>query len=228
MKINTGIFPCSILTVILILMANYYLNSKSFTMPREKMTLKTYEWDGTKGRLAKKPVAKNYDMPHTDENNGTNNAKSYGMPITVSAFQEMVKKFKDEAALDHTIFSKLLQVTFSKSSIMRVLSQEKCEYISILQAMTEEELEDGSKKKKVTFVLQGLDLERKPVKAELLFKTNEDAVGERIHNDEDPIIEERGNGEDEPEPLKSLTSDKLSSQSLSDFMKDLFTAIAKR
>ncbi|RXK62385.1 hypothetical protein ESA94_05085 [Lacibacter luteus] len=197
-------------------------------MAKEKMTLKTYEWESTKGRLKKKPVAKNYDMPHTEENNGTSNVKSYGMPITVNAYQEMVKKFKDEAAPDLSVFSKLLQVTFSKSSIMRVLSQEGCEYVSIMQAMTEEELEDGSKKKKVTFVLQGLNAFRTPVKEDLLLKTNEEDGSERIHRDDDPIIEERGNGEEEPEPFKSLTGDKIKSQSLSDFMKDLFTAIAKR
>lgn len=197
-------------------------------MPKEKMTLKAYEWDDKNGRLSKKPVPKNYEMPHTEENNGTSEAKSFGMPITVGAYQGMVKKFKEQAAVDNSPFSKLLQVTFSKSSIMRILSQEGCEYISIWQAMTEETAEDDSIKKKVTFVLQGLKANKMPVKEDMFYKTKEDDGSPRIHNDEDPVLEERGNGEDEPEPFKSLVDDKINDQSLSEFMKALFTAVANK
>lgn len=226
---NTGKTPCLLLYLILILTNNNHLNPKSFIMAKEKMTLKAYEWDDTKGRLSKKPAPKNYEMPHTEENTGMKDAKSYGMPITVAAYHKMVEKFKLEAAKDDTVFSKLLQVTFSKSSIMRVLSQEGCEYISVWQAMTEEDAEDGSKKNKVTFILQGLNAAKTPVKEEMLLKTNEGNVSGRIHDDGDPVIEERGNGEEEGlGGLKSLTAEKINDQSLAEFMKEMFTAFSKR
>jgi hypothetical protein len=192
-------------------------------MAKEKMTLKAYDWDTATSSLTKTPKNCTYEMPHTEENTGGGPVKSYGMPITVKAYQEMIKRYMEAAEIDPTIFSKLVNVTFSKSSVFRILSQEGCEAVRIWQAIPNS---DG----KVSLVLEGLDKDHNPIKMDRVLRTSEAGGSARLHDHEDPLYEERGNGEEEGVPgfLKSVTPAKLNSQSLSDFMAEMFTALSKK
>lgn len=190
-------------------------------MPKEKMLLKTYDWDTAINGLSVRPVDMVWDMPQTEENTGKPPVKSYGMPITVKAFQEMIRKYQEAAAGDPSVFSKIIHVTFSKSSIFRILSQEGCEGIRIWSAIPGA---DG----KISLVLEGVDQNNQPIKMANVLRTAETDGTERDHDPEDPFYEERGNGDDDGGLLSKLTGEEIKSKDLPGFMGDMFSAFSTK
>ncbi len=134
-----------------------------------------------------------YRMPFTDEL-----AVTYGMPITVAAYFGMLNNFYKFLIANPALiplFQGSYFVDFSKASLLRILSQEGCEYIRFHFAIPEPN-------EKLSLVAEGLTADQGQVGyAQLLQKATDNNM---VHDTGDPKIEERGNGKLPPFTLRHL------------------------
>lgn len=135
-----------------------------------------------------------YRMPFTSDQLVT-----YGMPITAEAYFGMLNNFYKFLIANPALiplFQGSYAVDFSKASLLRILSQEGCEYIRFHFAIPEAN-------EKLSLVAEGLTANQEQVGyAQLLQKAT---TNNMVHDTGDPKIEERGNGTPGPRgPLKQL------------------------
>lgn len=135
-----------------------------------------------------------YRMPFTEDQ-----AVTYGMPITVAAYFGMLNNFYKFLIANPALiplFQGSYSVDFSKASLLRILSQEGCEYVRFHFAIPEPN-------EKLSLVAEGLTFDSSQVGyAQLLQKAT---ANDMVHAGGDPKIEERGNGTPVPfPPLKHL------------------------
>ena len=100
------------------------------------------------------------DQPYSDL---TTN-KHYGMPITPGIFWKMVDRFRTSPSGGTEEFKNLWWVEFSKASLLRVLSQEGCEYFYFFYVVPEE------KEKEASLAVMGADKNHRPIKRDLLLE----------------------------------------------------------
>ncbi|MFY0255945.1 hypothetical protein ACDQ55_18545 [Chitinophaga sp. 30R24] len=126
-----------------------------------------------------------YRMPFTGD------VKTYGMPVTSAAFLGMLNNFYKFLLANPEVqqaFQGVLSIDFSKASLLRILSQEGCEYIRFHFAIPEEN-------QQFSLVAEGITGDQSQVGYEQLLKrVTENTITE--HNSFDPKFEERGNGKD--------------------------------
>ncbi|SEW49902.1 hypothetical protein [Chitinophaga arvensicola] len=139
------------------------------------------------GHLNPTPEQLAYQMPFTGE------PATYGMPITVAAYFGMLNNFYKFLIANPELiplFQGSYSVDFSKASLMRILSQEGCEYVRFHFAIPEED-------NKLSLVAEGLTSELGQVGyAQLLQKVTDNNM---LHAGGDPKVEERGNGKPNPD-----------------------------
>jgi hypothetical protein len=134
------------------------------------------------GYLNPTPEQLDYRMPFTGDQ------QTYGMPVTVAAFFGMLNNFYLLLASNPSLaqlFQGVFSVDFSKASLLRVLSQEGCEYVRFHFAVPEA---DG----KMSLLAEGLDVNGMQVGYQQLLQKATD--NNMVHDTDDPKIEERGNG----------------------------------
>lgn len=158
----------------------------------DQMSLAGYGCD-SQGHLNPTTEQLDYNMPFTQD------PQTFGMPITAAAYFGMLNSFYELllsnpallAAFQGTFF-----VDFSKASLLRILSQEGCEFIRFHFAVPEAN-------KKISLSAEGLTANMAQVGyAALLDKAT---TNNMVHFTGDPKIEERGNGKNPPPPeLKHL------------------------
>ena len=137
---------------------------------RKTMTLPTYDWgQEAQGRLDRNPKDIKYEMPFSETDP---NGQHYGMPVTKKALEGMVAAYAARRQEeDQTI--DIAYVTFSKASILRILSQERCEKIRFYFAFPEPD--------ELSLTLEGVDINDKALDFQ---KVEPNSV----------FIEEKGNG----------------------------------
>lgn len=134
-----------------------------------------------------------YNMPFTGD------PQTFGMPITAGAYFGMLNNFYllllSNPALQ-AAFQGVFFVDFSKASLLRLLSQEGCEYVRFHFAVPEAN-------EKLSLAAEGLTANQEQIGyAQLLAKAT---TNNMVHASGDPKIEERGNGKNPPPPgLKHL------------------------
>ncbi|MBS0030774.1 hypothetical protein ACTJJ0_27070 [Chitinophaga sp. 22321] len=147
----------------------------------DQMSLTGYGCDN-QGHLNPTPEQLDYNMPFTSD------PQTFGMPITVGAYFGMLNNFyllllsnpALKAAFQGNYF-----VDFSKASLLRILSQEGCEYIRFHFAVPEAD-------QKISLSAEGLNVVREQIGyAQLLDKATNNNM---LPATGDPKIEERGNG----------------------------------
>lgn len=170
---------------------------KPKTILTEKMTMKGFGWDPKTKSIAATPKDIKREMPFSNWE-GNNHS---GMPITVDAFLEMIKKFS-EGFDNGSKFGDVKSVAFSKASLFRILSQPGCEFIRFHFCIPE-----GNDR--VSLALEGLGIDHMPLKHEVVLKRAQkmasksskmlgDAPPANDLEDGDPNYEERGNGTTDP------------------------------
>ena len=134
------------------------------------------------GYLNATPEQLDYRMPFTG------NQQTYGMPVTVAAFFGMLNNFYlllSENPSLAKLFQGVFSVDFSKASLLRILSQEGCEYVRFHFAVPEAD-------NKMSLLAEGLDANGMQVGYQQLLQKAMD--NDMVHDDDDPKREERGNG----------------------------------
>ncbi|MBC9929041.1 hypothetical protein [Chitinophaga qingshengii] len=118
----------------------------------------------------------------------TGDPKTYGMPVTVSAFYGMMYhfyKYLDTHPEVKAFFQKVYSVEFSKASLFRLLSQPGCEYVRFNFVIPEAD-------DKISLMGQGLDANHKSIGFDVLLEKAQS--GKLYDGPGDPNAEERGNG----------------------------------
>lgn len=157
----------------------------------DQMSLAGYGCN-SQGHLNPIPEQLDYNMPFTGE------PQTYGMPVTVAAYFGMLNNFylllmkypELLAAFQGNFF-----VDFSKASLLRILSQEGCEYIRFHYAVP-------GANEKITLVAEGLDANQDQVAYSALL--DKATTGNMLPAGGDPKIEERGNGKVPTPPFRQL------------------------
>jgi hypothetical protein len=130
-----------------------------------------------------------YRMPFTGD------SATFGMPVTVAAYFAMLNNFYKFLIANPALiplFQGSYSVDFSKASLLRIISQEGCEYVRFHFAIPEAD-------NKLSLVAEGLTADQGQVGyAQLLQKATDNDM---VHAGGDPKIEERGNGKPTPDPL---------------------------
>lgn len=138
------------------------------------------------GHLDPTPEQLIYRMPFTGD------GATYGMPVTVAAYFAMLNNFYKFLIANPALiplFQGSYSVDFSKASLLRILSQEGCEYVRFYFAIPEAD-------NKLSLVAEGLTADQGQVGyAQLLQKATDNDM---VHAGTDPKIEERGNGTPKP------------------------------
>ncbi|HEY9257887.1 hypothetical protein [Chitinophaga sp.] len=153
----------------------------------DQMSLAGYGWND-QGHLDPSTQQLDYNMPFTGD------PQTFGMPITASAYFGMLNNFYllllNNPALQ-AAFQGVFFVDFSKASLLRLLSQEGCEYVRFHFAVPEAD-------QKLSLAAEGLTINQEQVGyAQLLAKAT---TNNMVHDSGDPKIEERGNGKTSPTP----------------------------
>ncbi|RFS27011.1 hypothetical protein DVR12_04300 [Chitinophaga silvatica] len=124
-----------------------------------------------------------YNMPFTGEK------ETYGMPVTVGAFFGMLNNFYNFLQTNPEVadaFQDVYSIDFSKASLLRLLSQEGCEYVRFHFAIPE-------RNQRFSLAAQGLDANQEQIGyTQLLKKATENSM--LVADPSDPGAEERGNG----------------------------------
>ncbi|TWF35384.1 hypothetical protein FHW36_109174 [Chitinophaga polysaccharea] len=157
----------------------------------DQMSFAGYGCDD-QGHLNPSTEQLDYRMPFTDA------VQTFGMPITVAAYFGMLNNFYKQLIANPELlqfFNGTFFVDFSKASLLRILSQEGCEFVRFHFAIPEAN-------NKISLVAEGLTLSQDQVGyPQLLAKATTNTM---VHDAIDPKIEERGNGAPYPPPLKAL------------------------
>lgn len=160
----------------------------------DQMSLAGYSCD-SQGFLNPTTEQLDYNMPFTQD------PQTFGMPITAAAYFGMLNNFY-LLLLQYpelqTAFQGAYFVDFSKASLLRILSQEGCEYVRFHFAVPEAN-------KQISLAAEGLTINQEQIGyAQLLAKAT---TNNMVHDTGDPKIEERGNGKKPiPPGLKQLFS----------------------
>lgn len=133
------------------------------------------------------PIDLQQEQPFSDSTTG----KHFGMPITPSAFCEMLGRFRNSSTAQGQTFKDLWWVQFSKASLFRVLAQEECDYVRFYFAIPDAD------EKKASLCLQGIDSNGKTIKRGVL-----EDVSKKMT---DPVFNPSGKL-DEPALLNSLST----------------------
>jgi hypothetical protein len=134
------------------------------------------------GHLNPTPEQLDYHMPFTGGDD------TFGMPVTFAAYLGMLNNFyklllSNPAAFE--IFQGIFMVDFSKASLLRILSQEGCEFVRFHFAIPEGD-------QKLSLLAEGLTLLGDQIGYDqMLSKATSNNMA---HDMRDPKLEERGNG----------------------------------
>jgi hypothetical protein len=157
---------------------------------RNPMKLTGFDWDDNNGYLSDTPKPLDHEMPYSDDRSPSTLAahkpQYVGMPITVKAFLEMIKRYKDNKGLEN-----VYPIVFSKASLMRILSQEKCEYIAFYFCSPSQDINI------VSLCQQGLKSNMHPIKEPVFLNTANEITSyptkPKLRKNA-PNLEERGHG----------------------------------
>lgn len=123
----------------------------------------------------------------------TSDPKTYGMPVTVSAFFGMLfhfYKYLDANPEVKDFFQGVYSVEFSKASLFRLLSQQGCEYVRFNFVIPDDD-------EKISLMGQGLDANHRSIGYDVLLEKATE--GKLFDGPGDPRSEERGNGGEKQE-----------------------------
>nr|WP_295865601.1 hypothetical protein [uncultured Chitinophaga sp.] len=157
----------------------------------DKMIVSGYTANN-QGYLENTTIPLDSNMPFTGD------PKTYGMPVTVSAYFGMLFHFYNYLSQNPEVkefFQGVYSVEFSKASLFRLLSQPGCEFVRFHFVIPEEN-------NKLSLMGEGLDANHLNIGFPVLL--DKATAGVLDSGPGDPGIEERGNGGEKQQPMEQL------------------------